>query len=47
MLGVRVHRLRQTNVGPHGRAEEIEDPEGGDDPEIQLSGSFSVKKLAT
>lgn len=37
MLRVRVHRLRQTNIRPDGRAEEVEDPERGDDPEIQLS----------
>lgn len=32
-----VHRLRQTDIGSHRRAEKVEDPEGWEDPSVEFS----------
>ena len=38
MAGGDVHGLRQPDVGPDRAAGEVEDPEGGEDATVELSG---------
>lgn len=37
MPGFCVHRLRKADIGADGRAEEVEDPKGGDDAKVNFS----------
>ena len=38
MVHVAVHGLRDADVGADGGAEEVQDPEGGDDAEVEFAG---------
>lgn len=37
VTGVGIHGLRKTDIGAHCCAKEVEDPECGDDTEVQFS----------